>query len=235
MDLSIVIPAFNEAERLPATLVAIHEYVKTSSRSTEVIVVDDGSTDGTADIAAQAPFPVRVIRQPKNLGKGAAVRTGMAAAEGEWRYLCDADLSTPIQDLDTLWAVRDQADIILGSRRVAGAHIEKHQSWLKETLGRGGNWLIQLLIAPGIQDTQCGFKLFHRRTAPLFRQQRINRWGYDFEILYLARMAKLKIREVTVHWANDERSKVRNGDYLKTLLELATIFLNRARGFYRLS
>lgn len=233
MELSIVIPAYNEAERLPATLAAIATYLSTTQLSSEVIVVDDGSTDDTVKIVQQNPLPVRLIQQAKNMGKGAAVRTGMTAAEGEWRYLCDADLSTPIDDLEKLWSRRHEADIILGSRRVHGAHIEKHQSWWKEWLGRGGNWLIQLFIAPGIHDTQCGFKLFSRHTAPLFTLQRINRWGYDFEILYLARMRGLKILEVPVRWTNDIRSKVKSGDYLKTLAELVTIFFNRLRGYYR--
>lgn len=235
MELSIIIPAYNEAERLPATLAAIAEYLQRDDRSVEVIVVDDGSTDATAELATQAPIPVRLIRQPKNMGKGAAVRTGMIAAEGEWRYLCDADLSTPIEDLNTLWARRHEAAIILGSRRVSGANIVQHQAWWKEWLGRAGNWLIQFLIAPGIRDTQCGFKLFARRTEVLFQQQRLQRWGYDFEILYLARLAGLKLLEVPVRWKNDDRSKVRAGDYVKTLIELATIFYNRARGYYHLT
>lgn len=235
MELSIIIPAYNEADRLPQTLSRIGDHLRHSNRSVEVIVVDDGSTDGTADLAAKAGYAVRVIKQTRNMGKGAAVRTGMLAAQGEWRYLCDADLSTPIEDLEQLWARRHEADIILGSRRVSGSQITKHQSYLKETIGRGGNLLIQLLIAPGIHDTQCGFKLFSRRTVPLFEQQRIQRWGYDFELLYLARMIGMKIIEVPVRWTNDERSKVKSTDYFTTLFELVTIFYNRLRGYYKFS
>ncbi len=233
MDLSIVIPAFNEAKRLPKTLSVIADYLRDDSRVTEVIVVDDGSIDTTADVVRQASMPIRLIQFPKNMGKGAAVRTGMVAAEGEWRYLCDADLSTPIGDMEKLWARRHDADIVLGSRRVAGAEVTHHQARWKEFLGRAGNWLIQLLIAPGIADTQCGFKLFSRRTIPLFEQQRLNRWGYDFEILYLARLAGRSIIEVPVQWANDERSTVRTSAYLTTLLDLLKIFNNRFRGYYK--
>lgn len=235
MELSIIIPAYNEAGRLPQTLLEIGRYLRRTQRSAEVIVVDDGSTDDTAELTQQAGMMVRLIRQPRNMGKGAAVRAGMIAAEGEWRYLCDADLSTPIDDLDTLWSRRHEADIVLGSRRVRGATITKHQSRGKELLGRGGNWLIQLLIAPGIQDSQCGFKLFSRRTIPLFQQQRIQRFGYDFEILYLARMRGLTMIEVPVHWTNDTASKVKSVDYVRTLGELIKIFYFRFRGYYRTS
>ena len=233
MDLSIVIPAYNEAERLPETLRRIAAHFQRDERSVEIIVVDDGSTDATYGVAEQAPLTVRVIRQPKNMGKGAAVRTGMAAAEGEWRYLCDADLSTPIENLEKLWSRRHEAAIILGSRRAVGAEVIKHQAWWKETLGQLGNGLIQLLAAPGIKDTQCGFKLFHRRTAVLFQQQRLDRWGYDFEILFLARLAGFRMLEVPVRWVNDPRSRVRLTDYLTTLGDLVKIHYFRLRGYYK--
>ncbi len=233
MDLSIIIPAYNEAERLPATLSKIAEYLRHDERSVEVIVVDDGSTDATTQIATTSPRPVRLIKQTPNMGKGAAVRAGMAAAEGEWRYLCDADLSTPIEDLEKLWSRRQEAEIILGSRRVAGAEVTKHQTWWKETLGQLGNGLIQLLAAPGIKDTQCGFKLFSRRTAILFQQQRLERWGYDFEILFLARMNGMKMIEAPVRWVNDARSRVRTVDYFTTLFDLVKIHYFKMRGYYK--
>lgn len=233
MDLSIVIPAYNEAERLPETLRQIAEYLKNDSRSFEILVIDDGSTDATVQIAEQASIMTRVIRQPKNMGKGAAVRTGMAAAQGDWRYLCDADLSTPIADLEKLWSRRHEADIVLGSRRMPGSQVVKHQTWLKETLGQLGNVLIQLLAAPGIHDTRCGFKLFSRRTQPIFQLQRLNDFSYDDEILFLARRAGLKIIEVPVRWVNDERSKVKSSDYFKTLVDLIKIHYFQWRGFYK--
>lgn len=234
MELSIVIPAYNEAERLPKTLQAIADHFRDDQRSFEVVVVDDGSTDTTVQVAEQSSLLVRVVRQSKNMGKGAAVRSGMAVAQGDWRYLCDADLSTPLEDFEHLWARRHEADIILGSRRMSGSTIGRHQAWWKELLGQSGNLLIQLLAAPGIHDTQCGFKLFSRRTTILFQQQRLERWGYDFEILFLARHAGLTMVEVPVRWNNDDRSKVRRSDYLVTLLDLFTIHINRWRGYYKL-
>lgn len=235
MDLSIVIPAYNEAERLPVSLRTITEFLQQRDWSVEVIVIDDGSTDDTATLATSGGVPVRLIRHERNRGKGAAVRTGMIAAAGEWRYLCDADLSTPITELDHFWSRRHDAELVIGSRRVAGANVERHQARWKEILGSLGNTLIQLLAAPGIRDTQCGFKLFHHRTAILFQQQRLERWGYDFEILFLARMAGFRILELPVRWVNDVRSKVRGRDYIITLLDLVRIHYYRLRGFYRLN
>ncbi len=231
MDLSIIIPAYNEAERLPQSLLNILEFVEQKHPAAEVIVVDDGSTDTTADIVRSHPA-VRLIQHPTNLGKGAAVRTGMLAAQGDWRYLCDADLSTPITELDHLLSFADQADIIIGSRRVSGAHIERAQAGWKVLLGQAGNLMIQLLAAPGIQDTQCGFKLFHQRTKRIFELQLTNRFGYDFELLYLARRLGFRIKEVAVTWRNDDRSKVRFVDYPITLMELLSLHINRWRGKY---
>ena len=235
MELSIVIPAKNEAKRLPATLHAINDYMQHSSRSVEVIVVDDGSTDDTAQVAKSIMPNVRLITHEKNMGKGAAVRTGMIAAEGEWRYLCDADLSTPISELDHLLTYANRADVIIGSRNVPGSTVTRHQSWWKEVLGHGGNIVIQLLLLPGIHDSQCGFKLFNARTVKIFHLQRQERWGYDFEVLFLARKLGWRIAEVPVQWVNDPRSTVKPLDYIKTLTELFTIRMNAWMGRYTTS
>lgn len=234
MDLSIVIPAYNEAHRLPKTLPIIFRYLVQTKKQAEVIVVNDGSTDDTAQIVRGLNLPIRLIEHPRNLGKGAAVRTGMLAAEGEWRYLCDADLSTPIEDVAKLEQWRSTADIIIGSRRVPGAIIERSQAAWKVALGQIGNLAIRLLLVPGIHDTQCGFKLFHHRTNIIFQKQRLQRWGFDFELLYLARRFGFRLREVPVRWHNDPDSKVRPLDYLRTAAEILAIFLNRWRGFYQL-
>lgn len=235
MDLTIVIPAYNEADRLPETLRRIAAYFQNDSRTFEIVVVDDGSTDATVQLAEQSTLPIRVIRQPKNMGKGAAVRSGMAAAQGEWRYLCDADLSTPIEDLAKLWSRRAEADIILGSRRMPGSEVMKHQSRLKEIFGQLGNLLIQLFVAPGIHDTRCGFKLFSVRTKKIFQLQRLNNFSYDDEIIFLARRHQLRVLEVPVRWVNDDRSKVKMIDYFKTLIDLIKINYFQARGFYKIS
>lgn len=231
MDLSIIIPAYNEAARLPGTLNTILDYFRHDRRSVEIIVVDDGSTDSTADIVRQHAV-LRLIQHPRNLGKGAAVRTGMLAATGDWCYLCDADLSSPINEVDHLLQFAGQADVIIGSRRAPGARIEQVQSRWKVWFGQLGNLVIQLLVVPGLRDTQCGFKLFHQRTMRIFQLQRNNRFGYDFEDMYLARRLGWQIKEVPVVWRNDDRSKVRLVDYPITLLELFKIHLNRLRGLY---
>ena len=233
MDLSIIIPAFNEAQRLPQTLQAIAEYLTTDQRTVEIIVVDDGSTDHTRELATHQALTVRVISHGRNLGKGAAVRTGMLAARGQWRYLCDADLSTPITELAKFWAQREHFDVIIGSRRLPGARIEKSQTWWKESLGQLGNALIRMVVAPGLHDTRCGFKLFHHRTNVLFQCQRINGWTYDDEIIYLARKFGFRLTEVPVRWINDTRTKVKFIDYFTTLIDLGRIKINDWRGSYQ--
>lgn len=233
MRLSIIIPAYNEAQRLPATLSAIFSWLGRQSFQVEVIVVDDGSRDGTAEYVRQSGYKIRLIQQPKNLGKGAAIRTGMLAATGEWRYTCDADLSTPIDELDHLLTLTDRADVIIGSRRMPGSNVTKSQVWWKVRLGQLGNLAIQTLAVRGIHDTQCGFKLFHHRTMPVFTLQRTNRFGYDFEVLYLVRRGGWSILEVPVRWANDPRSTVTGRDYFITLGELLKLQWNRARGYYQ--
>lgn len=233
MHLSIIIPAYNEAQRLPATLEAIFSYLQRQPYQAEVLVVDDGSVDGTADLVRASQHPIRLIQQPRNLGKGAAIRTGMLAATGDWRYTCDADLSTPIDELDHLLSLIEQADVIIGSRRMPGSAVTKAQPRWKVWFGQMGNLAIQLLAVRGLHDTQCGFKLFHRRTMPIFTMQRTNRFGYDFEILYLARRGGWKILEVPVRWANDPRSTVTTLDYFVTLGELVKLQWNRWRGYYR--
>lgn len=232
MRLSIIIPAYNEAQRLPATLTAVYQWVSRQPFQVEIIVVDDGSTDGTAEYVRQSGFKVRLIQQPRNLGKGAAIRTGMLSALGEWRYTCDADLSTPIDELDHLLSLTDRADVIIGSRRMPGSNVTKSQAWWKVRLGQLGNLAIQALAVRGIHDTQCGFKLFHQRTMPAFSLQRTNRFGYDFEVLYLVRRGGWSILEVPVRWANDPRSTVTKKDYLITLGELVKLQWNRWRGYY---
>lgn len=235
MELSIVIPAFNESARLPATLQAIEAYFQSSGMQAEVLVVDDGSTDDTAQLT-ERDFPnVRLIRHQKNMGKGAAVKTGMLAATGEWRYLCDADLSTPISELAHFLSARLEKHIIIGSRRVPGSKVTRHQSWWKEMLGSAGNIMIQTLLLPGIHDSQCGFKLFPASAIQIFSLQRQQRWGYDFEVLFLARRLGHTITEIPVEWVNDDRSKVQPIDYLKTLGELLSIRVNSWMGKYKIA
>lgn len=235
MELSIVIPAYNESARLPLTLGAISSYLQEKNITAEIVVVDDGSTDTTAEMATQVLPSVRLLRHEQNKGKGAAVKTGMLAAIGEWRYLCDADLSTPITELDAFLSARAERTVVIGSRRMPGSTIVRHQVWWKEWLGRMGNLMIQTVLLPGIRDSQCGFKLFPASATKIFELQRQQRWGYDFEVLFLARRLGLTVKEIPVQWVNDERSKVKPFDYIKTLGELISIRANAWMGKYKIA
>ncbi len=232
MDLSIVIPAYNEAERLPQSLRRIRSYLETQPWTAEIVVVDDGSTDATAERVRSAGLEIRLIHHQHNRGKGAAVRTGMLAARGDWRLLTDADLSTPIEELGRFWDQRGQADILLGSRRITGAEVARRQAWWKVLLGQLGNFLIQGLLVPGVRDSQCGFKLFAARTQPIFTAQQLNRFGFDFELLWLARRFGFRLLELPVRWLNDSQSKVAGWDYLNTLLDIVRIRWYQLRGHY---
>lgn len=233
MHVSILLPVFNEAERLPRALDRLQSYLQTVSWDYEVLVVDDGSRDDTAALAAQHPFGVRILHHEKNRGKGAAVQTGALAAQGEYLCITDVDLSTPIETLDRFLVEITDTDIVIGSRSVRGAQVVRPQALHKVLFGRFGNLLIRLFAVPGIADTQNGFKLFRMATTrQLFQRQRHARWGFDFELLYLARKRKLRMKEVPIFWRNDERSKVQGIDYLKTLLELFTLRLDDLRGKY---
>ncbi len=207
--LSVVIPAYNEARRLPATLARLDAHLR--DREHEILVVDDGSTDATAEAARSAPGPVRVLRHEPNRGKGYAVRRGMLAATGARRLLSDADLSTPIEDLALLEAALDAgSDVAIGSRAVRGARVEVHQGVHREAMGRLFNCLVQALLLPGLHDTQCGFKLFTAEAAEtVFGASTLDGFSFDVEALYVARRRGLRIAEVGVRWRNDAATRVR--------------------------
>ncbi len=214
LHLSIVIPAFNEERRLPQTLETIAGFLNAKKYSSEVVVVDDCSQDRTRAVALAAGFPksirVRVLSNARNRGKGASVRRGMAAARGEYVLFTDADLSTPIRDLDTLLSGMEcGADVVIGSRAVPGAKVLTPQPWYREFMGKTFNRFVQSLVLPGLRDTQCGFKLF-RRTAVrrIFPHVATPRFGFDVEVLYLARRGKLAIAELPVEWHNSLASTV---------------------------
>lgn len=212
-DISVVIPAFGEEARLPATLARICEYLAGRRLDAEIIVVDDGSPDATSDVAhaGLAGWPrYQLLRNEPNAGKGASVRRGMLAATGALALFSDADLSTPIEELERLEAAHAAgADVAIGSRALRESNIEIHQPWLREASGRMFNLFIRLFVMGGLHDTQCGFKSFrHEVIAPVFSRQTIERWGFDVEILYLARRLGYQIAEVPVTWRNDTASKV---------------------------
>ena len=233
--LSVVIPAYNEEARLPATLERVREYLDRSPEPYEVIVVDDGSEDGTLRIAreAAAAWPqLRVIGLGRNQGKGAAVRAGMLEAGGGVRLFSDADLSTPIEELPRLRAALGAgAQVVIASRALPGSVIEEHQPGRREMMGRTYNRLLQLLALPGLHDTQCGFKLFTAdAAAACFGPLRTLRFGFDAEVLLRARRHGFGVAEVPVRWGHREDSRVSPArDSLRTLLELLVLRFNARR------
>jgi dolichyl-phosphate beta-glucosyltransferase len=206
--LSVVVPAFNEAERLPRTLERIACHLDGWREPYEVLVVDDGSTDGTAERAAAAG--ATVIRNEANRGKGYAVRRGMLAARGERRLMTDADLSTPIEELGTLRSRMDEGyHVVIGSRATPGARVEVRQPWYRENVGRLFNLFVRALAVPGVLDTQCGFKLFTAEAArDVFSAARIDGYSFDVEAIFLARRKGYRVAEVPVVWRNDAASRV---------------------------
>jgi dolichyl-phosphate beta-glucosyltransferase len=233
--LSIVIPAYNEARRLPETLARVHRWLGSTTLRTEIVVVDDGSTDRTAEAARAAGGEgIKVLRHEPNRGKGYAVRRGMLAATGERRLMTDADLSTPIEELPRLMRELDHgAEVAVGSRAVAGARIEVHQPFYREALGRIFNRVVRLLLLPGLKDTQCGFKLFTDRAAEeAFGACRLDGFSFDVEALFIARRRGRRIAEVPVVWRNDEASRVSLGGGGAAFVDLLRIRLLAWRGAY---
>jgi glycosyltransferase involved in cell wall biosynthesis len=240
-DLSIVIPAFNEALRITPTLDRLHAFLATGSRSYEIVVVDDGSTDGTADLIDQLAERIpnlRVIRSSPNRGKGAAVRVGMLEARGEIRAMCDADGSMPPEELPKLLArlATGEAEIAIGSRYAPGATANTSQPRWRVLWSRLCNRVIQRSLVPGVTDTQCGFKAFTAHAArDLFGRARINGWAFDLEVLALARRRGWAIAEVGVAWTDDRRSRVNPlKDLWKVITEALTIRKNLRTGVYEL-
>ena len=234
-SLSVVIPAFNEALRLPATLARVRSYLDARQPSFEIVVVDDGSTDATAAVARAGAAPIVVLRHAQNRGKGHAVRAGMLAARGERRLMTDADLSTPIEELAQLEAALAQGfDVAIGSRAVAGARVEVHQPAYREAMGRLFNRLVQALLLPGLHDTQCGFKLFTAAAAAAaFSACRLDGFSFDVEALYVARRRGLRIAELPVVWRNDAATRVGAWRGFTAFLDVLGIRWNALRGRYR--
>lgn len=211
--LSVIIPAYNEERRLPATLVTVQSYLERAPYSWELIVADDGSLDNTI-AAARACFRsenCRVSPAPRNQGKGAAIRRGMLEARGRYRLFTDADNSTPIEETARLLRrlKESQADVAIASRAAPGARLEKRQPLHRELMGRTFNLVVQSLAVPGIRDTQCGFKLFSAEAAKaIFPRQTMDGFSFDVELLLLARQEGFSIVEVPVRWIDNPDSRV---------------------------
>ena len=212
-SVSIVIPAYNEAKRLPPSLEKILGYAEAQDRRMDLVVVDDGSTDGTADLVRSAVgdrMPLTILINHPNRGKGYSVRRGMLEATGQCVLFTDADLSTPIEDAEALLtAIEDGADIAIGSRGLAQSDVQLHQPWWREYAGKLFGLLVRSLAASGVRDTQCGFKCFRREAAQaVFPLQTLDGWAFDVELVIIARRLGLGIAEVPVHWVNDPNTKV---------------------------
>ena len=233
VDLSVVIPAFDEAIRLPPTLARMREYLDAGTDSYEVLVVDDGSRDDTVAVAeaVAADWPqLRVLRLPENQGKGAAVREGMLNAGGTLRAFSDADLSTPIEELPRLRErLGGACQVAIASRDAPGSDIQVHQPAWREFMGRTYNRILRVLVLPGIRDTQCGFKLFTAEAAEaLFTPLETFRFGFDAEVLVRAHRRGWQIAEVPVQWRHVEESRVGGiGDALRMLFDLVRLRFRR--------
>jgi dolichyl-phosphate beta-glucosyltransferase len=235
--LSIVIPAYNEERRLPNSLPQIIEFARKQDYSVEVIVVDDGSTDRTADVARefQEGAVFITLLQVEHGGKGHAVKAGMMRARGEYLFLCDSDLSMPIEEVTKfLPPALDGYDLAIASREIVGARRYNEPAY-RHLMGRVFNLIVRLLAVHGIQDTQAGFKCFHRNAAhQLFPLQTIDGWGFDVEILFIAQKQGMRIVEVPINWYYEDRSQVRPiQDTYNMFREVLKVRLNAWQGRYK--
>jgi dolichyl-phosphate beta-glucosyltransferase len=240
IKLSVVIPAFNEELRLPGTLNRSMEFLAKQPYRSEIIVVNDGSSDETERVVrekADSAIPVILLQHPDgaNHGKGASVRQGIMAARGAYRLFMDADNSTTLDQIVRFWPWFNKGfDVVIGSRALKDSVIGTHQSRVKEIAGRIGNGLIQRFAVPGILDTQAGFKMLTAKSAEIiFPRSTIDRWGYDIEMLVIARLHSFRIAEIPITWINAEGSKVGMGSYFEVLGEVCRIRKNLKSGRYR--
>lgn len=243
LELSIIIPAYNEDERIENSLSTILNYLSKTGLNAELIVVDDGSSDKTAavaeDICSGSPeIPSRVIRYEENRGKGFAVKTGLMAATADIALFSDADLSTPIEEAEKLIApIRNgEYDVTFGSRALDRSLIGTHQPWRREQGGKVFNLVVRLMTGMPFWDTQCGFKAFDlTKFRPLLDVMKIDRFGFDVEFLYVAKLRGLRLKEIPVRWDNDERSKVSViRDSIRMFDEVRQIRGNAKKGVYEI-
>ena len=237
--LSIVVPAYNEEARLPASLQAIAGFVEQQTYSVEVLVVDNNSTDSTQAIAqefaSEQPY-IRVLFE-KTQGKGAAVRTGMLAARGQYRFICDADLSMPIEEVQKFLPPQLSGyDIAIASREAPGA-VRYNEPWYRHLMGRVFNTIVRLFAVPGFQDTQCGFKMFRDDVAEsVFPLQTMNGWSFDVEVLYAAQRRGYRIVEVPINWYYKDNTRIHPiRDSINMFAEVFKIRRNGLRGMYNRS
>jgi glycosyltransferase involved in cell wall biosynthesis len=236
---SIIVPAYNEAQRLGESLAKMLDYIRESNWSAEIIVVNDGSSDDTADVVwqfSQRNPIVRLVENSGNRGKGYSVRNGMMNASGQVLLFTDADLSSPIEEAPKLFAVIEsgRADVAIGSRYLDDELQTRKQPVHRRVLGRAFNTALRVILGLSYRDTQCGFKAFSRKAAMMiFPHMKIERWGFDPEILFLAERYGLRVAEVAVAWAHDHRSKINPvRDGARMLGELIRVRMNSVGGKY---
>lgn len=228
MYLSIVIPAYNEEVRIVSTLEAAALYLDAKGYDYEIIVVDDGSSDRTVEKVREAAGKhsgISVVENGVNRGKGYSVRAGVAAARGEFVFFTDADLSTPIEELENFFAAIKDRDIVIGSRAIKGAHISVHEPLYRELLGRSFSVAVGLLCVSGYTDTQCGAKLFRMEAArKIFPRQKLFRFAFDVELLYLAKRFGFTVTEMPINWRYSTDTRVRPfRDGFRMLYDIARI------------
>ncbi len=226
--LSVVIPAYNEAKRIPLTLIDVDKHLSRQEYSYEIIVVNDGSKDNTADIVrrfSELMPNLSLIDNDKNQGKGAVVAQGMLAAKGNWRLFMDADNSTSVDQFNKMIPFfKEGYGVVFGSRDVEGSQLSPPQPFYRRFLGNVGNFIVQILLLPGIWDTQCGFKCFSEESAKkIFSLAKIRRWGFDIEALALAKELGYKMKEMPVVWINDPHSHVKPTAYFQVLWEAVKV------------
>ncbi len=240
--LTIIIPAYNEAQRLPDSLKKIAAFLRSQSFHTEILVVENRSTDETSGvvrsfantISAADPFTLELLHSAP--GKGAAVKTGMLVGRGDYLFICDADLSMPIDEISKFLPPQQESngyDVAIASREIAGA-IRYNEPFYRHLMGRVFNFVVRRLIIPGIEDTQCGFKMFTREAAAqVFPHQTIDGWGFDPEILYISRIRGLNLVEVPINWYYMSESRINPIlDTINMVREVLRIRRNGLRGIY---
>ncbi|MBI4370184.1 MAG: glycosyltransferase family 2 protein [Elusimicrobia bacterium] len=235
--LTVILPMFNEAQYVEAVISETANYFRAKNFDFDIIAIDDGSTDQTGEKLRRVgpAYPLSVISLPQNQGKGAAVRRGILAAKGEFLFFLDADLATPVSEFDKFIPhMNRRADIVIGSRRIKESDIVVHQSKLREFMGEIFYQAVYALLSNDVRDTNCGFKLFRREVGQrLFRLSRIDRWGFDAEILFLARHLGYAIKEIPVRWFNKPTTKVHLVSAVTgTIGELIRIKMNHVMGRY---
>jgi len=232
MEISVVIPVYNEEMVIEDTVLEVKDFLKNNFNSFEIIIVDDKSTDRTLDIISKIGH-IRILRNLKNHGKGYSVAKAMKIAQGNLLLFMDADNSTKISELKSFLPEITKYDLVIASRGLETSDVQVSQNFFKTGLGKVGNSFSRLLIDKNIKDTQCGFKLISRKAKYLFDKLTIEGFAFDFELIFLAKKYKFKVKEMPVTWVNNFNSTVRWHDYPRTMINLFKIRINNLLGKYK--